>query len=175
MTKAKRIAAVAGMTVIGFFALMAGKWYHTTVSEEIDPQRGIFGMAGTEIWIDINIRMPDAARLWACETLLAREAAVLGGLRAPHLRPYGCQPGFGSGPDRTPYETVTKANLDQATAGMDPDRAGTVRACFDRRMASAVTPEEIAAFNADSGNDGASRLVIAANEAARACKADAGP
>ena len=174
MASAKKIVGLAAVAAVAFVGLIGAKWYHTTTSEAIDPQRGIFGMDGLEIWIDINARMPAFARNWACNTLLAREEPVIGGKRAPHLRPYSCQPGFGSMQDVSAYETIVNANLGQATAGLDAAKAQALRACFDAAMASAVTPEDIAAANDDVASDAAKKVVIAASEQARACKAEMG-
>ena len=46
MGKGLTIGAVALIALAGS---VLGKWYHTAALEEIDPQRGIYGMAGLEI------------------------------------------------------------------------------------------------------------------------------
>ena len=69
------------------------------------------------------------------------------------------------------YDTIVNANLGQVTAGLDEAAATALRACFDNRMASAVTPEEIAAANADAASPAMQKVVLAVSEAARACKA----
>jgi hypothetical protein len=125
-------------------------------------------MDGMEIWIDINARMPAVAREWGCTTLRDREKAVLGWNSLP---PYSCEPGFGKLADKTAYQSAADANLAQAVNGLDAAGAEAVRACFEARMAAAVTPEEIQAMN-DFDQAVMSKMVIAINENARACKAE---
>lgn len=164
--KMAKFGALAAIALVG---LVVGKWYHTAALEPIDPQRGIYGMDGLEIWIDLNARMPAFAREWGCTTLRQREKAALDG--ANSLPPYSCQPGFGSLPDSTTYDSVVNANLAQATAGLDPAAAEALRTCFDARLAASVTPEMIAAVNADPASDSMSPFVLAVSQAARDCKA----
>jgi hypothetical protein len=163
------IAVLAGVALVG---LVGAKWYQTAALEPIDPQRGIYGMDGLEIWIDINARMPAFARDWGCNTLRERERAALGGQNS--LPPYSCQPGFGTMPDVSTFETVVNANLGQVTAELDAARITAIRACFDTRLAAEVTQDDIDAVNDDAASPAMSRVVIAVNEAARACK-DAHP
>lgn len=163
------VAKIGALTVIAAVGLVGGKWYHTAAMEPIDPQQGIYGMAGLEIWIDLNARMPGPLRDWGCTTLRDRERAALGGQNT--LPPYSCQPGFGTLPDSSAYDSIVTANLAQVTAGLDAAAADALRACFDSRMASAVTPEEIAAANADAASPEMQKVVLAVSEAARACKA----
>ena len=166
-----RIAAISAVAAVAFVGLVAGKWYHTAALEPVDPAEGVYGMAGLEIWIDINARMPGFARTWGCETLRAREREALGGQNS--LPPYSCQPGFGMTDDRTAYQTAVEANLAQAVAGLDAAKADALRTCFESRMAAAVTPEEIAAMN-DFDQSVMSKVIMAVSESIRACKAEAG-
>lgn len=168
MANLGKVAKIGALSAIALVGLVVGKWYHTAALEPIDPQRGIYGMDGLEIWIDLNARMPAFARDWGCTTLRSREKVALGG--ANSLPPYSCQPGFGSLPDSTTYDSVVNANLGQATAGLDPAAAEALRTCFDARLAASVTPEMIAAVNADPASDSMSPFVVAVSQAARDCK-----
>ncbi len=172
MSKLTRVAIVFVIAVVSFFGLMIGKWYETTTSEAIDPKRGIFGMPGLEIWIDINMRMPDSARKWACATLLARETADAGFDRSVAAYPYSCQPDFGTYTPGPAYDSLVSVNLDQAGDGLDPVKTKALRACFDAAMAKEVTPDDIAAVNDSSDMAVLKRVVIAANTTARACRAE---
>lgn len=162
----QKIAAGALIAMVG---LVGGKWYYTAAMESIDPQQGIYGMAGLEIWIDLNARMPGPLRDWGCTTLRDREKAALGGRNS--LPPYSCQAGFGTLPDSSVYDSIVTANLSQVTAGLDEIKATALRTCFDSRMASALTPEEIDAANADAASPEMQKVVLAVSEAARACAA----
>ena len=167
MASIGKIAQITIAVVVAFGAAIGGKWYYTAAQEQIDPQEGIYGMSGLEVWIDLNARMPDFAREWGCTTLRAREKVVLGGQNS--LPPYSCQPGFGTLPDSSTYDTIVTANLTQVTSGLDAAKAATIRACFDARMAAAVTPEEIAAVNEDPASASMQKVVLAISDAARAC------
>ncbi len=169
MASIGKVATIAVACVIAFIGLVGAKWYHTAAIEEIGPQQGVYGMAGLEVWIDINARMPSALRIWGCDTLRAREREALGGQNS--LPPYSCQPNFGEVDDRTAYQTTVDANLNQALTGLDETRATALRVCFDAKMAAAVTPEEIQAMN-DFDQAVMSKVVIAVSQTVRACKAD---
>ncbi len=167
------VRKIVGFTLIGVVVAgttVVGKWYHTAAIEAIHPQRGVYGMDGMEIWIDINARMPTFAREWGCATLRAREKAVLGGNSLP---PYSCQEGFGAMEDRTAYQTAIDANLAQMVQGMDAAAATALKACFDAKMAAAITPEEIQGMN-DHEQAVMSKVVVAISQNARACKDEAG-
>lgn len=165
--KILQIGFVGAIAVVG---AIGGKWYYTAAMEPIDPQQGIYGMAGLELWIDLNARMPAPVREWGCTTLRAREKVTLGGQNS--LPPYGCEPGFGTLPDSTTYDTVVNANLTQVTAGLDATKTTAIRACFDTRMAAAVTTEEIAAVNDDPASPSMQKVVLAVSDAARSCQAE---
>ena len=168
MASIGKVVQIGALAVVAFVGLVGAKWYYTAASEPIHPQRGVYGMDGMEIWIDINARMPAFAREWGCKTLRDREKAVLGGNSLP---PYSCQPGFGEMEDRTAYQTAADANLAQAVNGLDAAKAEAVKACFEAKMAAAVTPEEIQAMN-DFDQAVMSKMVLAISEAARVCKAE---
>ena len=153
---------------MAFGGLIEAKWYYTAASEPIHPQRGVFGMDGMEIWIDINARMPAFAREWGCKTLRDREKAVLGWNSLP---PYSCQPGFGEMEASTAYQTAVDANLMQAVNGLGASEAEAIKACFEAKMAAAVSPEEIQAMD-DFDQAVMSKMVIAINQNAGACKAE---
>jgi hypothetical protein len=167
MASLGKVAGIAALAVVAFAGLVGGKWYHTAALEKIDPQEGIYGMAGLEIWIDLNARMPAALRTWGCDTLRAREREVLGGQNS--LPPYSCQPGFGEMADKTAYQSTVDANLAQAVAGLDAAKAEAVKACFEAKMAAAVTPEEVQAMN-DFDQAVMSKVVLAISDSARTCK-----
>ena len=160
------------LAVVAFFALIVGKWYNTAAREPIDPQRGVYGMQGLEIWIDLNARMPAPLREWGCKTLREREKAVLGGQNT--LPPYSCQPGFGTLPDKTAYQAAADANLAQAAQGLDATQTAALTACFETKMAEAITPDEVQAMN-DYDQTVMSKVVIAINQTARTCKAEVAP
>ena len=169
MASVGKVAQIGALAVVAFVGLVGGKWYHTAAIEAIDPQEGVYGMEGLEIWIDLNARMPAALRAWGCDTLRAREREVLGGQNS--LPPYSCQPGFGEMEDKTAYQSAADANLAQAVAGLDAAKATAVKACFEAKMAAAVTPAEVQGMN-DFDQTVMSKVVIAINTSARACKAE---
>jgi hypothetical protein len=165
-----KITKIGTLAVVAFFGLVVGKWSYTAAIEPIDPQRGIYGMDGLEIWIDINARMPAFAREWGCDTLRGREKAAFGGQNS--LAPYGCQPGFGTMEDKTAYQAAAVANLAQAINGLDATKAAAVTACFETKMAAAITPEEVQGMN-DFDQAVMSKVIIAISETAQTCKAEA--
>lgn len=169
MVSVGKVVQIGAMMAVAFVGLVGGKWYYTAAMEKIDPQQGVYGMDGLEIWIDLNARMPAALRAWGCETLRAREREVLGGQNS--LPPYSCQPGFGQMEDKTAYQSAADANLAQAVAGLDAAKAAAVKACFEAKMAAAVTPEEIQGMN-DFDQAVMSKVVIAISDNARACKVE---
>ena len=166
ISKIMQIGALAVVAVVG---LIGGKWYYTAASEPIDPKRGVYGMDGLEIWIDINARLPSALRTWGCDTLRGREREALGGQNS--LPPYSCQPGFGEMADKTAFQSMADANLAQALTGLDAAKAEVVKACFEAKLAAAVPPEDIRAMN-DFDQAVMSKVVLAINASARACKAE---
>jgi hypothetical protein len=163
-----KIVKIGALSAVAFVGLVGAKWYYTAASEPIHPERGVYGMDGLEIWIDINARMPAFARDWGCMALRDREKAVLGWNSLP---PYSCQPGFGEMADRTAYQTATDANLAQAVNGLDATTSAAVKACFDAKMATAVTPEEVQGMN-DFDQVVMSKVVLAISDSARACKSE---
>jgi hypothetical protein len=170
MASIRKIATIGGLMVIAFIGAVGGKWYHTTELEPIDPQRGIYGMNGLEIWIDLNAMMPGFAREWACKTLMDRESAVLGGqsIRPPH----SCQPDFGTAPERSSYDTIVESYLAQVTQGAPTEAVAATRACVEAKMAAAVTAEDIAIANSDPLSPELEKVSLAASEAVRVCKAE---
>ena len=168
MASIGKVVQIGALAVVAFVGLIGAKWYYTAAREPIHPERGVYGMDGMEIWIDINARMPTFAREWGCKTLRDREKAVLGWNSLP---PYSCQPGFGEMEDVSAYQAAADANLAQAVNGLDAAKAEAVKACFEAKMAAAVTPEEVQAMN-DFDQAVMSKMVLAINEAARACKAE---
>lgn len=168
MASIGKIVLIGALAVVALVGLIGAKWYYTSASGPIHPERGVYGMDGMEIWIDINARMPAFAREWGCKTLRDREKAVLGWNSLP---PYSCQPGFGEMADVSAYQSAVDANLAQAVNGLDTAKAEVVKSCFEAKMAAAVTPEEIQAMN-DFDQAVMSKMVIAINQTARACKAE---
>lgn len=163
---------IVALTAIAFVGLIFGKWYNTAAREPIDPQRGVYGMDGLEIWIDINARMPAPLREWGCNTLREREKLALGGKNS--MAPYSCQPGFGTMPDKSAYQSAADANLEQAAQGLDDAQRTALKACFEAKMAAAITPEEMQAMN-DFDQSVMSKVVVAINQNARACKDEVAP
>ena len=168
MASIGKIVLIGALAVVALVGLIGAKWYYTSASGPIHPERGVYGMDGMEIWIDINARMPAFAREWGCKTLRDREKAVLGWNSLP---PYSCQPGFGEMADVSAYQSAVDANLAQAVNGLDTAKAEVVKSCFEAKMAAAVTPEEIQAMN-DFDQAVMSKMVIAINQTARACKTE---
>ena len=97
---------------------------------------------------------------------------MLGGQNT--MPPYRCQPGFGSLPERTPYEAATEANLARAAQGLNAAHTAALTRCFQDKMTQTVTPAEIAAMN-DHDPAVMSKLVIAITQTARDCKAEVAP
>lgn len=173
MKKVKKVLGLTLLAVVVFFGLVIGKWYRTVTSEPIHPQRGVYGMDGMEVWIDINARMPNFAREWGCYTLRRREAEVLGGQNT--FAPHSCQKDFATAVPQSGYEAITSSNIKQYSAGLNDQQAQALRACFDTKMAVEVTPEEIAAINDRMAGNVAQKVILAANSAIRACKAEVAP
>ena len=71
--------------------------------------------------------------------------------------------------DKTAYQSTVDANLAQAVAGLDAAKAEAVKACFEAKMAAAVTPEEVQAMN-DFDQAVMSKVVLAISDSARTCK-----
>ena len=174
MASLRKIGSFAAVGGVAFVAMILGKWYHTAAMETIHPKRGVYGMDGMEIWIDINARMPDFAREWGCKTLRDREKVVLGGQNT--MAPYSCQEGFSWAAAQAvvAYDVIVNANLDQSSVGMGAEKVQALRLCFDAKMAAEVTPDEIAQTNDDVASDAARKVVMAASQSARACKAEIG-
>jgi hypothetical protein len=163
-----KIVQIGALAAVAFVGLVGAKWYYTAASEPIHPERGVYGMDGMEIWIDINARMPSFARDWGCKTLRDREKEVLGWNSLP---PYSCQPGFGEMEDRTAYQTAADANLAQAVNGLEAAMADAVKACFEAKMAASITLDEIQAMN-QFDQVVMTKVVTVINQNARACKAE---
>ncbi|NJM84225.1 MAG: hypothetical protein HC844_18855 [Tabrizicola sp.] len=168
MASIGKIAKLGALVVVAVAGLIGGTWYYTTAIEPIHPQQGVYGMDGLEIWIDLNAAMPDFAREWGCKTLRDREKAALGGNSLP---PYGCQPGFAAMEDTSAYQSMVDVNLTQATTGLDAAKSAAVKACFETRMAKAVTPEEMQGVS-DFDQTVMSKVVVAISEAARTCRTE---
>ena len=173
MGKIGKIAGFAALIVVAAGAAVGGKWYHVTAMEPIDANRGVYGMEGLEIWIDLNARMPDFARVWACDTLLKREAEAMGGANSLR-KPYSCSDDFAAQRAQAPLsmvETVVTSNvqaaLAQAPAATEPQRLA-FEACVKTAVAATLTPERQAAAN-DSDDAAMNELILAANGAARDC------
>lgn len=169
MASVGKVAQIGALMAVALVGLVGGKWYYTAAIEPIHPERGVFGMDGMEIWIDINARMPAALRTWGCDTLRLREREALGGKNS--MAPYSCQPGFGEMEDVSAYQSAANANLAQAVNGLDAAKAEAVKACFEAKMAAAVTPAEVQGMN-DFDQSVMSKVVLAINDSARACKAE---
>jgi len=169
MASVGKVAQIGALAVVAFVGLVGGKWYYTAAMEAIDPQEVAYVMKGLEIWIDLNARMPAEVRSWGGDPPRAREREALGGQNS--LPPYSCQPGFGEMEDKTAYQSAADANLAQAVAGLDATKAAAVKACFEAKMAAAVTPAEVQGMN-DFDQTVMSKVVLAISDSARACKAE---
>ena len=131
--KIVQITAVAAIAVAG---VIGGKWYYTAALETIDPQQGIYGMAGLELWIDLNARMPGFARDWGCQTLRS-------GKRLPSAAeqpcPHSCPTRLRHVPTaRVRHRRTAKTRAGRRRAGRQPDRRA--RACFDGKMPNPSPP-----------------------------------
>ena len=175
MNRIRKITGMAVLVCLIFVGLMIGGWYRITTASTIHPTRGIYGMEGIEsleIWIEINRYMPNAARQWACDTLLARETAVTKMTRPENAVPYSCQHDFGTrAATGTPYDTIVDGNLRQFKEGLSPEQEAALKTCFEAKMAASVTPEQIAATN-DSDIPAMKAVVGAASISARECRAE---
>lgn len=90
-----KIVQIGALAVVAVVGLFGGKWDYTAASEPIHPKRGVYGMAGLKIWIDINAHLPSALRTWGCDTLRGREREA--------FPPCRCQPGFAELADKTAF------------------------------------------------------------------------
>lgn len=167
-----KVVTIVAVVAFALSATIVGRWYYTAAIEEVDPDQGVYGMSGLELWIDLNVRMPGFARQWGCDTLRARENAALGGQNS--LPPYGCDPAFDRDANASTYDSVVNANLTQASDGLDADQIIALRTCFDARMSESVSAEDIDAVNDDPAGDAMTRVVLAVNENARLCRAELG-
>ena len=176
MGRIGKIAGFAALIVIAAGAAVGGKWYHVTAMEPIDAKRGVYGMEGLEIWIDLNARMPDFARVWACDTLLKREAEAMGGANSLR-KPYSCSDDFAAQRAQAPQpmvDTVIDSNvqaaLAQAPAATEAQKA-TFGTCVKAAFAAAVPADRQQAAN-DNDSTALQEVVLAANAAARDCLKD---
>ena len=152
MSKPVKFAVVAVIFVLAFAAFILIDWYRFTTSGAIDPKRGVYGNPRLEVWIDINARMPEFMRTWACTTLRGREKIVLGGQNT--LPFYSCQPGFGSRSASSDRASTLINTLSQnaiaiaAPANATSAQRTQLAVCITETFAARVTNEQRAALNA---------------------------
>ncbi|MEO8531516.1 MAG: hypothetical protein ABI459_09845 [Deltaproteobacteria bacterium] len=174
MGNGRKILAVLAVGVVAVVAMVGGTWYKTTALEEIDPKGGLYSMAGLELWIDLNARMPTPLRVWACDTLLEREKIATGSTNRVRP-PYGCQPDFGTVDTRSFYEVTVDANLAQVIAGTNETQSKAIKDCFGAKIATLISQDDIATANGDPASDAMQRAILAISATASACKAEVAP
>lgn len=179
MKKPIKYLLIACAAIVAFFAYMTLDWYRFATSAEIDPKRGVYGNDHLEIWIDINARMPEAMRLWACQTLREREKTVLGGQNTMPF--YSCQPDFGKyASPSSQSESVINAMAHSAIFRAEQKNAtdeqkNKVRTCMINALNAALTVEQKEALNADAPDKDALLLLNKAGHAASdGCLSNAG-
>lgn len=156
MSRTKKTVLLLILMPLLFVGMILHKWYDFATSSVITQQQGVFADDGMEVWIDINIRVPNKMRLWACKTLLDRASVVLGGEGA--IPPYGCQPDYGTYGDLTQGEglilTFTKSAEAEATRkGATASQLDQVKACFAADFKASLTPKQSAALESQMDSD----------------------
>lgn len=162
MSGFKKIA----LAIVGGSILVAGMvvvdWYRFTTSAVLSPSEGVFGNDHLEVWIDINAHMPTPLRVWACKTLLDREAAVMGGVGA--VPPHSCQPDFGAYDDLSQADGIILGIAKSTQAMAVPKGATEVQQaqivdCVRADMTAALTPDQRAGLGGELTSD----LLMAVN------------
>lgn len=171
------LSAIAVVLLIIFYIVF--DWYKFATSAEIDPKRGLYGNDHLEVWIDINARMPNGMRLWACKTIREREKAVLGGSNTIPF--YSCQPDFGTLEQPTSKADAIISAIAQGTlsvaAPSNPTETQSAQfiACIKDALTSGLSPELLDSLNADTpGMDALVALNAAGAAASKDCLAKAG-
>lgn len=179
MQKALKLAAMLGVVAVIFIGMIFFDWYRFATSGKIDPARGVYGNDHLEIWIDINARMPNGLRLWACKTLLDRQAEVMGGEGA--MPPYSCQPDFQSySKPLTQAEAIISGHAHQAAqlAGMQKGatqaQQDQIMACVKADLPLAMTPEQVKSLEGELTGEVLMPINQLANTVREACLAKAG-
>lgn len=179
MNKALKLVAMVAAVIVMFFGYMVFDWYRFATAGKIDPARGVYGNDHLEIWIDVNARMPNDWRLWACKTLLDRQAAVMGGEGA--MPPYSCQPDFQSySKPLTHIETIISGHAHQAAqlAGMQKGatqaQQDQIMACVKAELPKALTPEQATSLEGELTGEVLMPINQLANTVREACLAKAG-
>lgn len=164
-----------GVLVVGF---VVQDWYRFATSGEIDANRGVYGNDHLEVWIDLNLMMPNAMRKWGCKTLLDRESVIMGGQSA--VPPYGCQPDYD--PDAAPMTMAdammssyaVSAGLSADAKNATPAQKDQVIACVKTGMTTAITPDQATALNGTPGADLLTEVNLAMGKVKEDCLAKAG-
>lgn len=116
-------------------------------------------------------------RVWACKTLLDREAAVRGGTSA--VTPYSCDPDFGKLSNMSQADAMIAAfanstGLEAKNRGATADQVEQLKTCFATDFKAALTPAQIEGMNATLTTE----LTLAINQVsgsvAQACSAKVG-
>jgi hypothetical protein len=176
MSKPKKIVLLLLLSVVAFVGLVVGDWWRFATSGAIDPKRGLYGNPHLEVWIDINARMPEPMRLWACKTLREREKAQLGGNGLP---PHSCQPDFGAYAKPASFADATIEAIARSAAGSLLRGAGTppaeLVACVTQALGQTLTPERRATLNEPAKGDPNLLMELnrSAADAAKTCQAKA--
>lgn len=170
MKKPIKYLLITCAIIVFFFGYITLDWYRFATSGKIDPSRGVYGNKHLEVWIDINARMPNAMRQWACRTLREREKAVLGGQNTMPF--YSCQADFGkyaaaSSRSESIINSLAHGALFQADQKNATDeQKDKVRTCMSAALNSALSADQKEALNADMPNKDVLILLNKAGHAA---------
>lgn len=146
---------VTGILVIGLVYLgnLVWHWYRFATTAEIDLHRGVLDHPKLAQWDQFNSRLPEAMRLWACETLMRREQQQRRVQISDVLAPESCSKGM-SAPG---FETTVRGHQKAASVAAEVQRVPAERlpqleACVAETMLASLTPEERQALGSSSAN-----------------------
>lgn len=179
MSKPIKYGALALVAVMFFIFYIVFDWYRFATAGAIDPRQGVYGNKHLEVWIDINARMPNAMRLWACRMLREREKAALGGQNTIPF--HSCQPDFASHAAASSKSEAIVGAIARGASGVAKQRHATdeqnaqIAACVTDALNKAITPEQRASLDGDKpGTDALVALNVAGAAARKGCLAQAG-
>ena len=173
MSKPVKYTLFAIAVVLLFVFYIVFDWYKFATTAEIHPERGLYGNDHMEVWIDINARMPNAMRLWACKTIREREKAALGGSNTIPF--YSCQPDFGTLEQPSSKADAIISAIARGTltivAQRNPTEAQTIQIniCVKDALTAALSPEQMESLNADKPG---TEALVALNRAGVAARKD---
>jgi hypothetical protein len=177
MSRPVKIISIILLIAVLFAGLVLQKWYSFTTSSQITKERGVFADDSLEVWIDLNAHMPSSMRLWACKTLLAREAAIAGG-NALHP-PYSCDPDFEAQRNMSQSDSLIAAYTSGAaqiakSKGATDAQLDQVKTCVATDFKASLTPDQTAAMDGTVDSDTVVALSNLSNTVTTACLTKAG-